>query len=338
MSNHHIAGLPEWADEELAAETVHALGLSMDAQAPASPEVVPATEWAAAGAYYWAAAYAAMLERRFDAMRAAADVAADADMRVSPEGALLGAVFGMDGKRPQARAVALGAKLAAADVAAARDAVKAELARFAAAQKSRVAADRVAHAAELRAHDKEVRDRKKASAHAEASAGASLVAGQRVEVSFRKTHFVKVGGEFVTVTGWDAVKFPRGGAGVVVSADMRGVVVRPLSDEEAAAERCQELAALAEKHGLLSVGKDGIGYRVAGESVERVSVHPAFGATVLKKHDHPVVALRPLADELGLSVATSGLSAAALDGSTEVARFAFGEDLPASADELLAII
>lgn len=84
---------------------------------------------AAAGRYYWAAAYAALDRRDWDSMRAHAAQAKAADEIASPNGVLLAAIFGGCERVAEERAVAQGRDLPADLVAQARKAVQAEMAR-----------------------------------------------------------------------------------------------------------------------------------------------------------------------------------------------------------------
>jgi hypothetical protein len=130
MSNaHHIAGLPEWADDEAANEAAAALGYSVaqddDAQyeAERAQAQMAALAWRAAEAYFWAQAYLALEAKNYGAMRQLAGSAKDAGQKSNP---MLRAIFGPGGA-PDNAVVARGARLNPEAVKAAKTAVLAEM-------------------------------------------------------------------------------------------------------------------------------------------------------------------------------------------------------------------
>ena len=127
--NHMLTGLPAWATDEEAAEAAQALGAFARREEAAQPQLDRAAH-AAAARFYWASAYAALEGRNFSAMRAAAERAKAAERAASPEGALIGAIFGA--QAAEARAAQMGQKLPQALVEQAKKAVLAEIARHAA--------------------------------------------------------------------------------------------------------------------------------------------------------------------------------------------------------------
>lgn len=135
-THHHLAGLPEWADAQTAADAVAALGLAVD-QAQQPDDAVAAArqlraDWSAAAAGYWAKAAIAMKNRDFNLMRTSAKQATDADQMASPEGVLMAAIFGGCQRTPPAAMVQAGRNLPADLVKQARQAVQANMAAFAA--------------------------------------------------------------------------------------------------------------------------------------------------------------------------------------------------------------
>lgn len=138
MTNNNLLGRPEWADEEEAGEAVEALGLGLDTGKTQPTASAPnRAQWSASAAFYWAQSWVALTERDFRLMRSSAAQAEEAEYRCSPEAALLAAIFDTRGA-PSERTVEIGMKLPSDQVAAAKAAVKAEIARFHTSRKSRV--------------------------------------------------------------------------------------------------------------------------------------------------------------------------------------------------------
>ena len=110
--HHHLAGLPEWADDLTAEETVEALGLSLNPSPSPRDEEERADfprrqGWRLAAAFYWATAHLALTEQNWPAMRQAATQARDCETKANP---LLNAVFGSSSFAPD-NLVAQGARL-----------------------------------------------------------------------------------------------------------------------------------------------------------------------------------------------------------------------------------
>lgn len=146
----YILGRPEWGqpDDEAAEEYAASIGTSPEVADEAAVNIAAATlraDWAAAAAYYWAAAYAALVGHDYRLMRENARIAAEAQQYASPEGVLLAAIFGGCEKRAPERPVAMGRTLPADQVAQARAAVQAEMARHEATA-AKAAAKRAADA------------------------------------------------------------------------------------------------------------------------------------------------------------------------------------------------
>ena len=123
-NSHHLAGLPEWADQAEADAACEALGLTVPdvAQQPISAERSP---WACVAAYYWVTAYAALCNRDWSGMWQNARKAAGAETSASLDGVQLRAIFG-ERSVPEQPAQ-MGAKLHTVAVSAARAAVRAEI-------------------------------------------------------------------------------------------------------------------------------------------------------------------------------------------------------------------
>lgn len=135
MSTAHILGRPEWAsDDDEAADEYAASLRGIPEQEAAIKAADLRSDWAAAAGYYWAAAYAAFVDRDYRSMRENASVAERATEKASPSGVLLAAIFGGCETAPPERVVRLGLDLPANQVAEAMHLVRAEMARHAAAE------------------------------------------------------------------------------------------------------------------------------------------------------------------------------------------------------------
>jgi hypothetical protein len=125
MSKAHYWGVPEFAQAEDLPEVPNvAVGKQDSAVKSAELE-----NWAIAARYYWAAAYAAMTQKKFSLMREQAKIAAQCEYAASPEAALMMAIFG-SGKTAPERAVQIGQKVPVDESTQAKACVKAEMEKF----------------------------------------------------------------------------------------------------------------------------------------------------------------------------------------------------------------
>ncbi|HAZ61040.1 MAG TPA: hypothetical protein DCY89_05640 [Gammaproteobacteria bacterium] len=120
-----IAGTPDAAElarrQRVAAATVRWTAILEAAQAAKEP--TSRETWLLAAAGHWLAASAAHAAGDRRRARAVAELARDAEHGASPEGALLGSIFGT-GPRPDPEAVAAGRAADPADVARHRGAMR----------------------------------------------------------------------------------------------------------------------------------------------------------------------------------------------------------------------
>jgi len=177
-------------------------------------------DWAAAAQYYWAKAYMAMTQRDYRLMRVVADQAQGADKAASLDGAVLGAIFGVAPACADTQAIAQGRGLPKADVAAARKAVLAEVAKHAADQAAAKATQRAVENATYAAEKAERAKEKQAAAE-----GAGLVIGAEVHVHW--TYKQARLGVATTAAGqkvecWGRLPFAGAGEGVAIVKKIGG--------------------------------------------------------------------------------------------------------------------
>jgi hypothetical protein len=226
MSNaHHIAGLPEWADDATAAEAAAALGYAPIALVGTAPERNHSASairaaYKAVAAYYWVEAGRALHHGNIGAMRQLARGAQQAEQWTDP---VVSAVF--EPAAPDAAVVARGARISADVAKSARAKVIEELKRpapkrkafkpaqptISRAERQRASAERQAQRAAQEADAKARRDaanaewlqRAKAMAQDVMNALADNIGGVVVE-SVDMDSITQSGG-FVSVGNWGAV-------------------------------------------------------------------------------------------------------------------------------------
>jgi hypothetical protein len=102
--------------------------------------------------------------------------------------------------------------------------------------------------------------------------------------------------------------------------------------------RCEELYDLAYEYGMLCIEPDGVGYRMVGEEVQKLHVHRIYGCTIRSKWPHSIVAIRPMAEYLGMSAEARGLDTIVREGSKPRCLITFGSRAPSSPEELLSLM
>ena len=200
----HKLGRPEWGqeDDDVAAEYAAGLGI----QAPSEEAAKQAAsllraDWRAAAQFYWAAAFMALKEGQFSAMRENARIAASADQQAAPDGRLLAAIFGGCEKRPAERSVTLGRRLSTGVVAEARAAVQAEMARHDAAARAAAESQAASARAERRAEDRAADSARATEVAAQLAVGQTYTASLPYKLAKKADGLCRVDGVLVAVPG-----------------------------------------------------------------------------------------------------------------------------------------
>lgn len=209
MNNHHIAGLPEWADDETAAMAAEACGGYYEAAQAKSADLAAHR---AAARFYWASAAKALAAKDFSAMRAMAKQAESAEYAFSGESSLLGAVFGAHVRPAEGRAASEGDKIAQEAAAQAKAAVKAEMATFnkkAAAARAEAAAEAAAaRRAAIQAERSAINAAREAASAALPNVGEKVVCTTTHSLRRATSGIALLNGDRVEVVGFAGVDLP----------------------------------------------------------------------------------------------------------------------------------